>query len=708
MSSSIMQDNTDLTLLVGEPGRTDYGNLVRNCFTSNEGDGNVTLGDLRGLTLSEFMKEYGTTSQRRTRLKGWVAHYGLGPYFKPSKEAAVVPTVEVAVQTWTDDDLALLKPRSRVVDNTTADLVGRKPALDFFDSHLRKNPIVADKGEFKVFVASGHVRAGKTRLGEELGKHLTKSALYVQLELSNGHGYRTNFDGRNKDNHEERLGGRLLRAYFDTNELKPISANKVLDRIFSLNPGKNSVVVHVDEHGAYVRAAAKDKDVGAERSKEMLTAFFGVLSAYERDSRKIVYPVASGTTYDDVAVDHDSHYHTFPLPLVSLNLKMSLKLAGDRLRKKGVDGARVKSILEKKVFQVAIADTGGLPGAVIWVADRAQQERTCEMGSYISELVKQTVSYAKFPQQDRWEQCILCSLARPPLKMNSVLIPRQTEDDTSKDWTVKDASESGSILISATANGSLEIRVAPCFLAASKDERDLPLDTSIVLANLSLSDGWTWQRFEEAHAHYYAAVLNALCHTRHFWSKNQENLRLKDVLRGAQHGTSCGVLNWIVKTQKDFKVTVHRDEKQSIPKSTSASRGHTVDIADTERVHLARAGTPIIDAHFNLIVEPFANGVGRGLTVFKQYKHSVEVNASVKVKVSEMNAQVIKLKELLARHSWPSSQEWVFLWVTNRLVNLDAEPDEKLLWVGREELCEHAPLIGMRGLVGVEDKRQGE
>ena len=74
-----------------------------------------------------------------------------------------------------------------------------------------------------------------------------------------------------------------------------------------------------------------------------------------------------------------------------------------------------------------------------------------------------------------------------------------------------------------------------------------------------------------------------------------------------------------------------------------------------------------------------------------------------------MNAAVTKLKETLGKHGWPKSREWIFLWVTNHhLVNTDVEPDEKLMWVGRHELCENAPLIGMRGLVPLEEGRDGE
>ena len=607
---------------------------------------------------------------------------------------------------WTDEDLVALTPRSRPVDPTTAQLVGRGPALVFFNSHMRTTPVV-DKGEFTVFVACGHVRAGKTRLGEELGKHLTDSAIYVQVELGNGHGYRANFDGRNKDNHEERLGGRLVRAYFDTSELKPISSTKVLNKIFELNPTKNSVVVHFDEHGQYVHAASDDKtNVGPEGSKKLLTDLFNVLSAYERDQQKVVYPVASGITFDDISVDHGSHYDTQRLPLASLNLVQSLTLAHDRLTKKCNDDNKVEQIMGDTLFKVAIADSGGLPGAVIWAADRALQPMTISQGSYIQELVGRAKGYAKFPEPQRWRQCILCSLTHPPLRLTSVLVPRQAEDDTSKDWTVTQASESGSVLVEAKEGDYQEIRVAPCFLAASSSTHELPLNTSILLANLTLADAWIWQRFEQAHVHYYAAVLHALSETRRFWSQARQEILVSDVFRGAQSGI-CEALDWIVKPQENFNHwTVWYDEQQSIPRSNS-SNSHSVDIEDVQHVHVSKTGTPIIDAHFNLNVERVANEGEQGLTVFLQYKHSVKLDATDMVKVSTMNEAVIKLEERLRRSGWPMSRQWVFLWVTNRKVDMDAAvgPHEKLLWVGREELCEHAPLIGMRGLVAVEDDR---
>lgn len=53
-------------------------------------------------------------------------------------------------------------------------------------------------------------------------------------------------------------------------------------------------------------------------------------------------------------------------------------------------------------------------------------------------------------------------------------------------------------------------------------------------------------------------------------------------------------------------------------------------------------------------------------------------------------------------------REWLFLWVSNRTIVKDMDPDPRLLWVGKSELVMHAPLIGRRGLVPMETSRQAE
>ena len=183
---------------------------------------------------------------------------------------------------------------------------------------------------------------------------------------------------------------------------------------------------------------------------------------------------------------------------------------------------------------------------------------------------------------------------------------------------------------------------------------------------------------------------------------------MKDVLRGAQPEAS-EILEFILEPEPDFVYyKVVHDTKQCIPRSNAAAATeHSVDMADVKNVHLSCPGTPIIDGHVNLSVGQSSRPV-LAMTLFLQYKHSVSLVGSEAVKVSLMNQAVTALRERLSRHLWPMARQWALLWVTNRSVIIDAEPDAQLLWVGREQLCEHAPLIGMRGLVAVEEFRQAE
>jgi hypothetical protein len=63
-----------------------------------------------------------------------------------------------------------------------------------------------------------------------------------------------------------------------------------------------------------------------------------------------------------------------------------------------------------------------------------------------------------------------------------------------------------------------------------------------------------------------------------------------------------------------------------------------------------------------------------------------------------MNAVVDSLSLTLEGIEWDNSQNWLILLVTNRQILEDAIPHPKLLWVGKDNLEQHAPLIGRRGL----------
>ena len=72
-----------------------------------------------------------------------------------------------------------------------------------------------------------------------------------------------------------------------------------------------------------------------------------------------------------------------------------------------------------------------------------------------------------------------------------------------------------------------------------------------------------------------------------------------------------------------------------------------------------------------------------------------------------MNAAVKLLEDRLKKCNW-GTQEWLFLWVSNRKIENDTTADPRLLWVGKKELVSHAPLIGRRGLIPTELGREEE
>jgi hypothetical protein len=142
---------------------------------------------------------------------------------------------------------------------------------------------------------------------------------------------------------------------------------------------------------------------------------------------------------------------------------------------------------------------------------------------------------------------------------------------------------------------------------------------------------------------------------------------------------------------------------QSIPKLLR-KRGHSVDFLSTSSMFTACDGTPIIDAHLNLDLGPEGesniNKKPVPVVLFIQYKHS-KPEASGVLKVSKMNGSLVLLESRLKSSGW-AGPEWLFLWVSDRYIEVDDVADKRLLWVGENELENHAPLIGRRELAPIE------
>lgn len=389
------------------------------------------------------------------------------------------------------------------------------------------------------------------------------------------------------------------------------------------------------------------------------------------------------------------------------------------------------SITDSPLFNVALADTGGLPGWVVELGNLACTEYNWKTESYVGAIHDAVKQYLRQPASlDRVKISVLVGFARPPLEYSSELLAEYAGGDGSgkkrknRSWTVQNASDSGRINVIETANGSLEIRIPAAVMASYATNRKivLPCDVRTLCCAVTKMDGWTWQRFQSAHICYIAAVLHSIAETKEqFWTLTHETVRLSNVLVCVLPSESP-ILKQVFTPQPSFDaLCVCKDKQQCIPKSNAKSREHRVDTQDLDHMHQALDGTPVVDAYVNLklyhdqqkvgatAVAAAAAAIAAGIaTLFVQYKHS-KLESKSQIKVSEMNHEVTKLETYLSEpgSNW-CGRPWIFLWVSNRAIVNDVDPHPNLLWVGRDQLIEHAPLIGRRGLIPVEEERNGE
>jgi hypothetical protein len=199
-----------------------------------------------------------------------------------------------------------------------------------------------------------------------------------------------------------------------------------------------------------------------------------------------------------------------------------------------------------------------------------------------------------------------------------------------------------------------------------------------------------------------------------------QSLTLGHLLRNAKPSDSEHSGRVLVLPGSFHSLALKNEERQSIPRLPKKRKliHHSVDLGTTDAVVLACDGTPIIDAHLNLRLKPVPDSSSTAganqseelapvpVVLFIQYKHS-KLGAGTVVKVSDMNAEVRLLESRLRQCAW-SGGEWLFLWVSNRKIDVDVGADARLIWVGKSELEMHAPLIGRRGRVPVESYRDAE
>ena len=183
-------------------------------------------------------------------------------------------------------------------------------------------------------------------------------------------------------------------------------------------------------------------------------------------------------------------------------------------------------------------------------------------------------------------------------------------------------------------------------------------------------------------------------------SRFQKGLTLGEFLCHVQPANNVYLkYRLIVPPDVTFAGTEYKsDDEQCFARLPKRQR-HGVKTGCDRFVRRAATGTSLVDGYMNLMLRPEKSGLTWHTTLFVQYKHSTVPLTSSSVKVSEMNADIDALHETLVAMEWETTRHWLLLWVTNRNIQLDAEPRERLLWVGQDDLEKHVPLIGRRGLV---------
>lgn len=653
----------------------------------------------------------------------------------------------MSVPKW-GDELRQLEQGGFVFDSIS--LRGREEttsAIRGVVGGLLTGGFTVNHGQYDVLIASGHVRSGKTRIGQEVFKIVTDIApaskpLYVPVNLGNGHGFDGSFDPRVTPS--EALGARIVNGYFGATALKAVSTVDVISMIAGEgDERRRPIVVHIDEHGQYAsqcaeylkQSSGKDGDEnedfieqGRQRIVKMVDALLAVATTQVANRQLTLVVVLSGTSFGDVSPKHDSMYKLFPLKLPMLNPQMCRALASEcidsqialvKARNLNIELPDKATTVNSPLFEVALADTGGLPGWVVELGTLACNPNVWKPENYVSAIHDSVKRYLRKPNPERVATSVLVGFARPPLMLSSELLGGDTQTSGSKRkrgaWTVQDASDSGSVnVVESTTEKSMEIRIPAAVLAsyASYENISVPCDVQTLCCAVSKMDAWTWQRFESAHICYLAAVLYAIAETKEqFWTRKGHTVTLSNVLVGVSP-SNHRILKKVFTPQDSFDaLDIIKDKEQCIRRANARSKVHGVDTKDVDHMHQALDGTPIIDAYVNLklrdegTLAAAAATVDETTTLFVQYKHS-KLESDAQVKVSEMNETVTKLETYLSGPGKWGGRPWIFLWVTNRaIVDNATTPHPNLLWVGKDKLIDHAPLIGRRGLIPKEEER---
>ena len=622
-------------------------------------------------------------------------------------------------ETWNLDNLATMLRRERkpLPIGTPEEYIGRNSAIDAIQSAAMENfrhRTSKEHTDFTFLVASGHILSGKTRSGietprlvEELCSKLSTHGdergtrleftkpVYLLIDFMETSKVNPDFDCKHQGA-SVTLGARLMCAFYKCDTLKVITHDQALKHIIDsilCGIGDNDslivpIVIHFNEHGQFVRRlnelGNREQD-GKSYFEEMLlcigesaTSTAGAVSELKFKGRFFLVPITTGTSQKDTSFSQLSTYGIKTVPLPPLSLADSRLLASAFLNSRDDK----QEILDDTVFQIALADCGGLPGLVHLLCNEVDDRGklfVVRLHAKVRDLITDREGW-----DYRWNSLYSIFFARPKLTPG---------DMVEVDYSVSHALDSGTVHYNPDEG---EIGLVPVFLGIFNLKARKCVFNPLLLKEVTEAHHWTGQDFERTHLLYHAAIMRSLQIEQ---SRFQE-ITLGTFLRHVQPGdnTYLGhdlvLLPGVTFDSIEYKC----DDRQCLD-WPPRRECHSVDTTTENQVILSKTGTPFVDGYLNLRLRTKGgNMTDFPTTLFVHYEHST-MRRAPKLKVSQMNKVIKQLHTTLVAMQWDTTRLWLLLWVTNRPIHIDARCHEKLLWVGRDDFEKHAPLIARRGLV---------
>jgi hypothetical protein len=627
------------------------------------------------------------------------------------------------LETWILDNMGtmLRREKSPLPTGTPEEYIGRDSAIIAIQNVAKENfrcRMKSGHAYFTFLAASGHVRNGKTRAGietsrlvEDVCSELSRKRnhrgtrttfskpVYLLVDFQNGAKYDSRFDVHNMDP-SVALGARLMYAFYQHDPFKAINHDKALKHIIETvlaEGGDNDsmvvpVVIHFDEHGKFIQAMSNCRRANRDGKiffNDMLkclgsaaTSLDSALSHLKASGRFFLVPITTGRSHNDASFSQVSKYGVKAVPLPLLSISNTRKLARAFLKAYNIE----TGLLSNTVFQIALCDCGSLPGLIELLCQTVPVAKNLYV-HYLHNKVKETVTRA--PDWNvHWGSLASIFFARVKIS---------THASINGTFTLKQVLATGTVSYDYVER---EIRLAPVLLRIFNMQN--PSFDPRLLKLVSEEKEWTRDDFKKAHLLYLAAAMMALQKERRRFT----TMTLSNFLCHVEPANNA-YLQYILVFPSDVTFNgagYESDDEQCLDRPRKRKRKqkhhcHSVKTECYDCVRRAATGTPYVDGYMNLILRTDMNGVDMPTTLFMQYNQSKIPRSSSPMKVSAMNELVQELEKALVAMGWETSRRWLLLWVTNRKIKVDIEPHEKLLWVGRNNLEKHVPLIGRRGLI---------